>query len=73
MRVDELSTPALVLMDVFGERRRMQRLMEETGTHLRPHFKSHKCSRIAKLQMEAGARELPVVAKRVLWRVSRTS
>ncbi|MBC8543600.1 alanine racemase [Bianquea renquensis] len=58
MRVDELSTPALILdMDRFRENgRRMQRLMEGSRAHLRPHFKSHKCSRIAKLQMEAGAK-----------------
>lgn len=58
MRVEELNTPALILdMDRFRENgQRMQRLMEGSRAHLRPHFKSHKCSRIAKLQMEEGAK-----------------
>ena len=58
MRVEEVNTPALILdMDRFRENgQRMQHLMEGSQARLRPHFKSHKCSRIAKLQMEAGAK-----------------
>ena len=67
MRVEEFDTPALILdMDRFRENgQRMQRLMEGSRAHLRPHFKSHTCSRIAKLQREAGIPDI-LIANQVV-------
>ena len=52
-----LTTPALVLeLDRFeANLATMARLAKESGQALRPHAKSHKCSAIAKAQIEAGA------------------
>lgn len=52
-----LTTPALVLdLGRFeANLATMARLAEESGQALRPHAKSHKCSAIAKAQIEAGA------------------
>jgi D-serine deaminase-like pyridoxal phosphate-dependent protein len=53
----ELNTPSLVL-DIDGLERniaRMAAVMRSFGRTLRPHAKSHKCSRIARAQIEAGA------------------
>ncbi len=54
---DDLATPAILLdLDVFE--RNMQtlaRLCAEAGLALRPHGKTHKCSKIAALQVENGA------------------
>lgn len=52
-----LETPCAV---VHSERlraniARMQAIAEEHGVALRPHVKTHKCPRIAAMQMEAGA------------------
>jgi len=57
MKIDQLETPVLILdMDAMEENiRTMQKLTESTGIALRPHYKSHKCTQIARLQMEAGA------------------
>lgn len=52
-----LNTPCLVL-DIGGLQRNIERAATFCMKHaiaLRPHAKSHKCSRIAKLQIEAGA------------------
>jgi len=53
----ELNTPALVL-DVDALERNIERMAEIVhgfGRKLRPHAKSHKCSRIAQAQIDAGA------------------
>ncbi len=52
-----LDTPCLVLdMDVLGRNlRKMQTAVERAGKNLRPHVKTHKCSALAKMQIEAGA------------------
>lgn len=57
MLLTDLDTPALVLdIDAFeGNIQKMDALLKETGLALRPHYKSHKCARIARRQMEAGA------------------
>lgn len=52
-----LNTPCLVL-DVNGLRRNIERAADFCRTNaiaLRPHAKSHKCARIAQLQIESGA------------------
>jgi D-serine deaminase-like pyridoxal phosphate-dependent protein len=53
----KLDTPCLVVDQDKLERniRAMQAHVESFGKKLRPHAKTHKCSRIAKMQMEAGA------------------
>lgn len=53
----ELDTPCLVVDQDKLQRniRVMQRHVARFGKNLRPHAKTHKCSIIAKMQMEAGA------------------
>ena len=60
MFVSQLETPALILdMDRFeGNIRRMKDFTERLGTSLRPHYKSHKCTAIAHLQVASGAKGL---------------
>jgi len=53
----EVDTPSL-LLDSNALRANIQRMagfFANRHCRLRPHFKSHKCTRIARLQMEAGA------------------
>jgi len=52
----ELDTPCLVIDEEILERniRTMLAHAASFGKKLRPHAKTHKCSRIAKMQMEAG-------------------
>src|SRR5262249_20670796 len=52
----ELTTPAL-LLDLPVVQRNIDRMAACTRgpTRLRPHFKSHKCAEIARMQIEAGA------------------
>lgn len=52
-----LDTPCLVVDQDKLERniRTMQAHVERFGKKLRPHAKTHKCSRIARMQVEAGA------------------
>jgi D-serine deaminase-like pyridoxal phosphate-dependent protein len=53
----QLQTPALVI-DLDAMERNIARMADHARRHdiaLRPHAKTHKCSQIAKLQMEAGA------------------
>lgn len=52
-----IDTPALVLdLDALEANiRRMSAIMADFGKRLRPHAKSHKSSRIARLQVQAGA------------------
>ena len=58
MRLNEIETPALILnADRLKENEEIMRgFLTGSQARLRPHFKSHKCSRIARLQMEAGAK-----------------
>ena len=65
MRFDQLTipvtipveTPVLVLdMDKMEANiRTMQKLVQDSGVALRPHYKSHKCPQIAHWQMDSGA------------------
>jgi D-serine deaminase-like pyridoxal phosphate-dependent protein len=52
-----LDTPCLVLdIDILEQNiKLMKEHADSVGKKLRPHVKTHKCSNIAKLQMEAGA------------------
>ncbi len=58
VKVSQIETPALILeKSIFEENMRtMQRLLTHTSMALRPHYKSHKCVSIAKLQLAAGAK-----------------
>lgn len=57
MKISGLSTPALVLdVNIFKENMRaMNKILENSSLKLRPHYKSHKCAAIAKMQIENGA------------------
>jgi D-serine deaminase-like pyridoxal phosphate-dependent protein len=53
---DALATPALILNAAALERNIAAMAARMQGpTRLRPHAKSHKCARIARMQVEAGA------------------
>ena len=56
-RKTDLDTPCLVLdLEILDQNlRKMQTLTARAGKHLRPHAKTHKCSLLARRQMEAGA------------------
>ncbi|MFV2065755.1 MAG: DSD1 family PLP-dependent enzyme [Pirellulales bacterium] len=55
--IEELDTPALLLdADAFDRNlQRMAARFADRTCQLRPHFKNHKCTRIARRQLEAGA------------------
>jgi D-serine deaminase-like pyridoxal phosphate-dependent protein len=52
-----LDTPCLVLdLDILERNvRNMQAAVSRAGKHLRPHAKTHKCSSLARMQVQAGA------------------
>lgn len=55
--IHELDTPSL-LLDIDALKANiaiMAAFFKDKPSNLRPHFKSHKCTAIAKMQMEAGA------------------
>lgn len=56
-RLEEIDTPALLVdLDALEDNiRKMSAFAAATGVRLRPHAKSHKCSAIARLQIQAGA------------------
>lgn len=58
MKVHQIDTPALILEKaVFdGNLQTMKNLLSMTSMALRPHYKSHKCAAIVKLQLEQGAK-----------------
>lgn len=58
MKLCELETPALVLdLDLLEQNMAaMSKALEGGSARLRPHFKSNKCTAIAKRQMAAGAK-----------------
>lgn len=58
MKVHQLDTPALILdKHAFDRNRRaMQELLKKTTMKFRPHYKSHKCPTIARLQLADGAK-----------------
>jgi D-serine deaminase-like pyridoxal phosphate-dependent protein len=53
----ELDTPCLVLdLDILEHNiHKMQATVTRAGKSLRPHAKTHKCSALARMQLEAGA------------------
>ena len=55
--LEEIDTPALVadLDALEANLARMAKAVEGSGVRLRPHAKSHKCARIARAQIAAGA------------------
>ena len=57
MKLSQIDTPALILEKSTFEanRRTMATLLERTGIALRPHYKSHKCPTIARIQLTDGA------------------
>lgn len=57
MNIRYLPTPALVLdkKTFDANRAAMRELLAGSSLALRPHFKSHKCAAIAKMQIEDGA------------------
>ena len=58
MRLEDLETPALVadLDAVEANIAKMRQIMNGSAAKLRPHYKSHKCVEIAKMQIAAGAK-----------------
>ena len=52
-----LNTPALCVDEeiLINNMETMKALLQGTSLRLRPHYKSHKCAAIAKMQMEYGA------------------
>jgi len=56
MTIHDLDTPCLLVDRAAMERNlaRMAEFCRARRAKLRPHFKSHKCTRIARLQLEAG-------------------
>jgi D-serine deaminase-like pyridoxal phosphate-dependent protein len=58
MRLEQLDTPSLIVdMDVFDDNvRTMEKFMDASGLVLRPHYKSHKSTAIAHMQIAAGAK-----------------
>lgn len=57
MQYERIETPALIVDGEILDRNieAMKKILEGTKLGLRPHYKSHKCSALAKLQMENGA------------------
>ncbi len=57
MDINSIPTPALILdYDIFLENQnKMKKLLDGKTLKLRPHYKSHKCARIAHMQIENGA------------------
>ncbi|NLT58739.1 MAG: DSD1 family PLP-dependent enzyme [Clostridiales bacterium] len=60
MKVCQIETPALILdLDVMERNMAvMKAFTDSVGIRLRPHYKSHKCTSIAHMQMAAGAKGL---------------
>jgi Predicted amino acid aldolase or racemase len=58
MLVNQLETPALIVdLDALERnQKRMAALLSPLGIALRPHYKSHKCTAIAHMQIAAGAK-----------------
>lgn len=58
MRVERLETPALIVDEEILHKNveAMKRILEGTQLALRPHYKSHKCAQLARLQIANGAK-----------------
>jgi len=57
MKISGLPTPALVLdiNTLKANMAAMSHILEKSSLKLRPHYKSHKCASLAKMQIENGA------------------
>lgn len=57
MKISGLSTPALILdVNILKANiKAMDHILENSSLRLRPHYKSHKCASLAKMQIENGA------------------
>lgn len=57
MKINDLETPALIIDKNAFEANmdKMDELLRNTSMKLRPHYKSNKCSEIAKIQISKGA------------------
>lgn len=57
MQYNRLNTPALIIDEkIFkANMEAMEKCLEGSSLRLRPHYKSHKCAAIAKMQIENGA------------------
>lgn len=57
MKIQGLSTPCLLLDQrlLLQNMETMNGILKNSGLKLRPHYKSHKCAALAKLQMKHGA------------------
>ena len=55
MRIDELTTPALVV-DAGALEQNLTTMAAALGSRLRPHVKAHKCTELARRQAEHGPR-----------------
>lgn len=55
-KISELATPALIIDQTILKKniQTMNQILKESNIRLRPHYKSHRCIEIAKLQMENG-------------------
>ena len=58
MRLEQIETPALVAdLDILEDNMKIiKAFTEAAGVALRPHYKSHKCTAIAHMQIKAGAK-----------------
>ena len=58
MRIEQLQTPALLVerKTLLRNMAAMNTLLAGSALALRPHYKSHKCAALARLQMENGAK-----------------
>lgn len=58
MKIQQIQTPALLIdLDVLEQNQdQMHAFVKQSGASLRPHYKSHKCTEIAHLQLKAGAK-----------------
>jgi len=56
--LEQIETPALLVdLDVLEENiNKMENYLKDKSAMLRPHFKTHKCTEIAKMQLAAGAK-----------------
>ena len=58
MLISQIETPALVVdLDILeSNHKKMLQILEPLNMALRPHYKSHKCTALARLQVQNGAK-----------------
>ena len=58
MNINNIETPALIVDKkiLLENMRAMNEILSGTNLRLRPHYKSHKCAELARLQIESGAK-----------------